>query len=255
MYQGTLHSGTPKLAGTHLSIEPIDGWKIGVNRMMQFGGGPRKVDAGDVFDAFFDPAGNDNGDLAGGADNELGDQIASVTSTLKFDWGLPTELYFEYGGEDTKEHQNYQFGNIAYSLGLFLPRLTNNVSLRFEHTSMHSFWYKNYIYPTFGNTVNGYVIGHFAADQRLFGDSTPSEVNVLEFTFSESLSSFWKAKLTSISNESNFSAGFNYEYDDAIELQLSNTCQLDEHTLETTLTYGEDVFGDNYTWLSVAYFW
>ncbi|MEQ3440926.1 MULTISPECIES: capsule assembly Wzi family protein [unclassified Pseudoalteromonas] len=258
LYQGELHSGTPKLAGTHFSIEPISGWKIGLNRMMQFGGGPRKVDAGDVFDAFFDPAGNDNVALAGSPDAELGDQFASITNVINFNWGLPTELYFEYGGEDTKEHKNYQFGNVAYSLGAFFPKLTDSISFRFEHTNMHSFWYKNYIYPTMGNTVDGFVVGHFAADQRYFGDGVPSEVNVLEMTYSESFQSLWRAKLSTISNKSNYEydiGGFSEEYDDAIELQLSNTRQLNEHTLETTLTYGEDVFGDNYTWLSVAYFW
>jgi hypothetical protein len=109
-----------------------------------------------------------------------------------------------------------------------------------------------------GNTVDGFVVGHFAADQRYFGDGVPSEVNVIEMTYSESFQSLWRAKLSTISNKSNYEydiGGFSEEYADAIELQLSNTRQLDEHTLETTLTYGEDVFGDNYTWLSVAYFW
>lgn len=258
LYQGELHSGTPKLAGTHFSIEPLSGWKIGINRMMQFGGGPREVNASDVFKAFFDPAGNDNGELAGGPDSELGDQFASITSTINFDFGLPTELYFEYGGEDTKEHQNYQFGNVAYSIGAFFPQITDTVALRYEHTNMHSFWYKNYIYPTSGNTVDGFVVGHFAADQRYFGDGVPSQTHVLELSYLESLSSLWVAKLSSIKNESNYHydiGGYSKEYESAIELQLSNTRQLNEHTLETTLTYGEDVFGENYTWLSVAVYW
>ena len=76
LYQGKLHDGTPKLAGTHFSFEPIDGWKIGFNRMMQFGGGPRKVSTKDIFKAYFDPAGNDNAGLTGSRDAELGDQWA-----------------------------------------------------------------------------------------------------------------------------------------------------------------------------------
>ena len=167
-------------------------------------------------------------------------------------------MYFEYGGEDTKEHQNYQFGNIAYSIGAFFPQITDTVALRYEHTNMHSLWYENYIYPTFGNTVDGFVVGHFAADQRYFGDGVPSQTHVLELSYLESLSSLWVAKLTSIKNESNYHydiGGYSKEYESAIELQLSNTRQLNEHTLETTLTYGEDVFGENYTWLSVAVYW
>ncbi|KKK51085.1 hypothetical protein LCGC14_3118480, partial [marine sediment metagenome] len=45
------------------------------------------------------------------------------------------------------------------------------------------------------------------------------------------------------------------DYEQAIELQLSNNRKWQEYNIETTLTYGEDVFGDNYTWLSVALFW
>ncbi len=269
LYQGELHSGTPKLAGTHFSIEPLDGWKLGLNRMMQFGGGPRKVDVGDVVDAFFDPAGNDNSGLTGSKDNELGDQYVTITSTVNFNWGMPVELYFEYGGEDTKDHKNYQFGNTVSNLGFFLPKLSNTMSLRYEYTNIHSLWYVNEIYPAYGNTVGGFVTGHYAADQRytdlhangvarVYADAPPTQVHSMELTYSESYRSFWRSKLTLIENESNYLNEWGQttaEYEKAVELQLSNTRQLNEHTLETTLTYGEDVFGDNYTWLSVAYFW
>lgn len=258
LYQDELHDGTPKLAGTFISIEPISGWKIGINRMMQFGGGPREVDFSDVFKAFFDPAGNDNSQLAGGSDNELGDQFASITNSINFNWGMPAEVYFEYGGEDTKEHKNYEFGNIAYSLGAFLPKLTDSISLRYEHTSMHSLWYKSYIYPTYGNTKDGYVVGHFASDQRYFGDGDPSDVHSVEFTYGETLDSFWRTKFTLIDNDSGYVNnvdGVSEQYEQAIELQLSNNRKWQDYNIETTLTYGEDVFGEKYTWLSMALFW
>ena len=258
LYQVKLHDGTPKLAGTHISIEPVDGWKIGLNRMMQFGGGPREVNAGDVFKAFFDPAGQDNSKLAGGPDNELGDQFASVTSVINFNWGMPAELYFEYGGEDTKEHKNYELGNIVYNLGLFLPIVTDDLAVRYEYTSMHSLWYKNYIYPKVGNTREGFVIGHYAADQRNFNDGVPSDIHSLEVSYAQSSASFWRTKFTLIDNESGYvdnQGSVSDQYEQAIELQISNNRQWQEYNIETTLTYGEDVFGDDYTWLSVALFW
>ena len=269
LYQGELHSGTPKLAGTHFSIEPLDGWKLGLNRMMQFGGGPRKVDAGDVIKAFFDPAGNDNSGLTGSKDKELGDQYATITSTINFNWGMPIELYLEYGGEDTNNHKNYLFGNTVTNVGFFLPKLTGKMSFRYEYSNMESLWYVNEIYPVYGNTVDSFVTGHYAADQRytdyhangvnrVYADAPPTQVHSMEMTYNESYRSLWRSKLTFIENKSNYLNEFGQTtagYEKAIELQLSNTRQLDEHTLETTLTYGEDVFGDNYSWLSVAYFW
>ncbi|TGE76875.1 hypothetical protein C7Y70_18115 [Pseudoalteromonas sp. KS88] len=257
LYQGELHDGTPKLAGTHISIEPISGWKIGLNRMMQFGGGPREASAGDVFKAFFDPAGNDNAAMVeGGRDNELGDQLASFTSSVNFYWGMPIELYLEYGGEDTKNHKNYQFGNIAYNFGAFIPKLTESLSLRYEYSNIHSLWYLNTIY-TYGNTKDGYVIGNFISDTKPRGEGDPSKASVLEMSYTESLHSLWQAKVTVVDNSDGFfdTNGLYYDYEQSIELQLSNNRQWQEYNIETTLTYGEDVFGDDYAWLSVALFW
>ena len=134
---------------------------------------------------------------------------------------------------------------------------------------MESLWYVNEIFPVYGNTVDSFVTGHYAADQRytdyhangvnrVYADAPPTQVHSMEMTYNESYRSLWRSKLTFIENKSNYLNEFGQTtagYEKAIELQLSNTRQLDEHTLETTLTYGEDVFGDNYTWLSVAYFW
>ena len=70
--------------------------------------------------------------------------------------------------------------------------------------------------------------------------------------------SFWRTKLTLIDNESGYVDNLGFvsdQYEQAIELQLSNNRQWQEYNIETTLTYGEDVFGDDYAWLSVALFW
>ena len=253
--KGERHDGTPKLAGTHFSIEPISGWKVGFNRMMQFGGGPREASAEDVFKAFFDPAGQDNSELAGGADNELGDQTASITSVINFNLGMPVELYIEYGGEDTKSHKNYQFGNTVSSLGIFLPKVGSKTSIRYEFTNMHASWYTNYLYPTYGNSKEGFVVGNFVADQRVFLNAVPTKLHTFEISTFDSLESLWRAKLVMINNEQDSVEYASVQYEQAIELQLSNNRQWQEYNIETTLTYGEDVFGDDYAWLSVALFW
>ncbi len=53
-------AGHPQVAGLHLSIEPLPGWSLGVSRIMQYGGGDREDSFGDLLDAFFNPAENDN---------------------------------------------------------------------------------------------------------------------------------------------------------------------------------------------------
>jgi desulfoferrodoxin (superoxide reductase-like protein) len=258
LYQGTLHSGKPKLAGTHFSIEPLDGWKLGLNRMMQFGGGPRKVAIKDVFKAYLDPAGNDNNGVTGTRDTELGDQWVTFTSTLRSNIVMPIEWYFEYGGEDTKGHKNYQFGNTAANFGVYLPQLTKESTLRYEYSNMHSLWYVNEIYPLYGNSVDGAVMGSFIGDQRQFDDAAPSQAHIIEATYSENLHSLWRAKYTRIANESNYlnelgQLGQSYEVGQ--ELQISNSRKISQRQVETTLTVGKDVFGESYTWLSVNVYW
>ncbi|MBQ4847423.1 capsule assembly Wzi family protein [Pseudoalteromonas sp. MMG005] len=258
LYEGKLHSGRPKLAGTHFSLEPIDGWKIGLNRMMQFGGGPREVNVKDVLKAYFDPAGNDNSGLTGSRDEELGDQWVTFTSTLRTTTVLPVEWYIEYGGEDTKGHKNYQFGNTATNLGFYLPKLTAESTLRYEYSNQHSLWYVNQIYPTYGNSIGGAVMGSFIGDQRKFGDAAPSQAHVIDVTYSESFTSLWRAKYTRIENKSGYlnelgQLGENYEVGQ--ELQISNSRSIAKKQVETTLAVGKDVFGQSYTWLSVNVYW
>ena len=248
-YKGTLHNGTPRLAGTHISFEPVDGWKIGANRMMQFGGGPRKVSMKDEFKAYLDPAVKDNTISNLTSDQELGDQWATITSTIRTNWILPIEWYLETGGEDTREHKNYQFGNVVNSFGIYLPQFTQSMTLRYEYTNMHYAWYVNHVYPKSGNSINGSVVGHFAADKRILNDGVASKIHSMEINYSSDSSSLWKMKLSSVQNERKAT------YQTSNELQISNNRAYDDKRLETTLTLGKDVFGENYTWLSVNLYW
>lgn len=165
--------------------------------------------------------------------------------------------------------KNYKFGNTVSSIGVFFPIILNDISFRYEYTNMHSLWYVNSIYAVKGNTKGGFVTGHFASDQRYFEDyfkgeqvvytdAPPTKSHTLELIYQNSSSSIWFSKLTLIENESNYyntHGQYSAQYEQAIELQLSNNRQWQEYNIETTLTYGEDVFGDDYAWLSVALFW
>ncbi len=245
-YQNEWHDGRPRLMGTHISVEPLKGWKLGFNRILHFGGGPREVSTKDIAKAFFDPAGNDNT----GTDNEFGDQIASVTSLFAFDWVLPAELYFEYGGEDTQGSSNYSLGNQVHSVGLHLPRVTNNIAVRYEYNKWKTAWYTNHNYK-FGNTNDGVVYGHFAGDQRVFSDAVPSQVHSLSVDYFANASSFWQTKLVMINNESDAT----YQYEKGLELQIINSQKWNKYRIESNITLGKDVFDDNYGHASISFFW
>ncbi|MFY8274374.1 capsule assembly Wzi family protein [Pseudoalteromonas sp. SSDWG2] len=247
LYQGQWYDGSPRVAGTHISFEPLEGWKVGLNRIMQFGGGPREVGFSDVVDAFFDPAGSDNSYSEQERDTELGDQLASVTSSFYFDWGMPTELYFEYGGEDTQGGTNTSLGNQVTSFGVYLPELTSSISARYEYNKWKTAWYTNSLYR-FGNTNDGFVFGHYAADRRVFGDGVPAQVHALVVDYQQDMDSLWQVKLTMQDNESALYTG-------SQELQLLNSQVIDGYRVETQITYGKDVFDESYGHASLSLYW
>ena len=161
LYQDELTTGKPGYMTMHLSMQPFDWWTIGFNRAYMFGGGGRSVSLGDIWDAIIDPVNSDNcgGTELVDCDDEVGNQIASITQQFNFSvYDFPITFNYEYAGEDTKEHKNYQLGNIAQSFGLFLPYLGQHTSLNAEYTKFHTHWYVHHIYGD-GYTNKGNVMG------------------------------------------------------------------------------------------------
>jgi len=247
-YQSTWHDGRPHLLGTHLSIEPLDGWKLGFNRLLQFGGGPREVSVGDIINAFFDPASNDNSYSQDEMDREFGDQLASVTTSYSFDTELPIEVYAEIAGEDTQGGSNLSFGNQATNAGIFLPQLYGNFALRYEYNRWKTSWYTNHNYA-YGNTNNGRVFGHYAGDQRTFGHGVPAEVHRATVDYYESLSASWSASVATVNNSDKA------QYDKAYEFQLENRRVWQGKHVDSKLTFGKSVFSEKYGQLSVTVSW
>jgi hypothetical protein len=123
---------------------------------------------------------------------------------------------------------------------------------------MHSLWFVNQIYETTGNTINGAVVGHFASDRSNFDDGAPSQIHTFETTYFSSPSELWSLKYSMIDNTSEYLnelGELGGQYETSHELQIINNRAYDDKRLETTLTLGKDVFGENYTWLAVNVYW
>ncbi len=132
LYQGKYVSGHPRLDGFHVAIEPVSGWSFSVNRLMQYGGGPRPSSLTDLFKAFFNPSRYDNTNPNLTFDQQFGNEEASVTSSVLFPGKVPFEVYAEYAGEDTSRGRSYLLGNSAMSVGIHFPRLWNRFDLTYE---------------------------------------------------------------------------------------------------------------------------
>src|SRR5262245_16488422 len=49
-------SGKPRVAGVQIGIQPVAGWSLTANRILQYGGGSRSSSYRDLFNAFFNPS-------------------------------------------------------------------------------------------------------------------------------------------------------------------------------------------------------
>lgn len=247
-YSGRWHDGKPHLLGTHLSIEPIAGWKLGFNRILQFGGGPRKVSIENILKAFIDPATEDNSNTKEQQKTELGDQMASVTSSYRFATKLPIEVYAELAGEDTQGGSNFSLGNQATSFGIYMPKVSQNIDLRYEYNRFKTGWYTNGMYP-FGNTNNGRVIGHYAGDQREFGHGVPAEIHKASIDLFADIVTSWGLSMASINNKDR------NLYQKGKEFGLNGRHYWRNNRIETKLTCGKSVFSKKYVYFSTALFW
>lgn len=207
LFQGTRSSGRPGLFGVHLGIEPAQGFSIAVNRVMQFGGDGRSKSLSTMLKAFFDPSGRDNtdGDLA--PDDEAGNQLASITTRFDSSGRFPFSVYMEYAGEDTSSSENFRLGNTALSVGLFLPQVTPRVDATYEFSEFQNAWYVSGIYAN-GYTNEGSIIGHWAGNERQFGDGVGTQVHTLLFNWELPRDNLLHATVRTIDNQDTSAVGY-----------------------------------------------
>jgi len=242
LFQGERTSGHPRLAGFHLSMEPASGWAIGVNRLMQYGGGPRGGNSlRDLLDAFFQPSQFDNVDVASAS--QFGNQTASFTSRFLFTGKTPFAVYFEYAGEDTSHGNNYLLGNAALSVGIHLPRLWRTLDLTYEASEWQNTWYTNAVYGD-GLTNDGHVIGHWAGDDRKFGDGVGGQSHMLRVGWEPRFGGLMQLRLRTLANESYSQVAYERAYD----AMLSYSRDWRQFAIGGEVSAGRNVFGGSFSW-------
>ncbi len=246
-------SGKPNILSMHLSLQPVDWWTIGFNRTFMFGG-EKSVSISDVWNAFIDPLSTDNcggeSDLVDCA-QEFGNQQASLSN--KFDLQLfdfPLSLYYEYAGEDTKDYSNYQLGNIAQNFGLFLPYLTDVLSLNLEYSKFHTAWYVHHIYDE-GYANDKVKMGHWwgnfkAANDKAAGSAASMRIDWQTQTFAQITLLYRTASVAS-------SAIADYQRSQQVELTFKKV--LKSGFVNLAINIGEGTLGEKHLGTSVSYIW
>ncbi|HEV8442451.1 MAG TPA: capsule assembly Wzi family protein [Steroidobacteraceae bacterium] len=234
-------SGNPRIMGLQLTMEPVSGWALGLNRIMQYGGGTRDSSFGSAWQAFFNPSGKDNTTL--GPDAQFGNQLGSITSQFIFPGKLPFAVYFEYGGEDTSRGNNLLLGNSSLSAGINFPRLGHGLDLTLEASEWQNAWYVHGIYGD-GLTNYGHVIGHWGGDERQFGDGVGAQTEMMRVGWEPGFGGLLQLQLRTIENQSYSGVPYQRGYD--ASLRYSRTWK--EFTLGGEGFAGRDVFGNNFQW-------
>ncbi len=234
-------SGNPRLAGFHVSFQPLAGWSIGFNRIIQYGGGERPDSFGDLWDAFFDPSGKDNT----GTTADFGNQAASITSRLIIPAATPFSVYFEYAGEDTSKSSNFHLGNAALSGGIYFPTLWEKFDLTVEISEWQNGWYVHHIYLD-GLRHEGNVVGHWGGDWRVVNDAVGGNSFMTRLGWQAGSGAVIEATYRTLDNES-YSAPV---YERAHALQVRYSRSWNEFLIGAEMDLGSDVFGESFSRLS-----
>jgi hypothetical protein len=245
-YQGGLTSGHPQLAGTSFLIEPAPGWSLGLNRLMQFGGGARSgSNLADLFRAFVDPSGYDNTRTGSSTDNEFGNQQAAWTSSFIYPGSRPFIVSFEYAGEDTSHSTSGRLGNAALSMGLRFPRFWRDVGLTYEVSEWQNGWYAHHIYYD-GMVNDGRILGHWGAARRRAGDDVGARSQMLRLDWETRAGGSIELQLRTLKN----AAYSTTPYRQMNEIGVSYSRPFRNAMVGSQLLLGRDPLGKDYLRLS-----
>ena len=195
LYQGDLASGSPKLFGTQLSIEPFPGWSIGINRSLEYGGGGGLPgSARFLLRDFFKPS---------GLSQSQGNQQASYVSRFTYPGKIPFAVYFQYAGEDNSDGGSYLLGNPALTAGIDLPRVARYFDVTYEFSEWQNIWYVHNIFLQ-GMTDDHLVLGQWGADQRNFGDGVGARSQMLRIGWETPFGGYLEERVRTLANQSYF---------------------------------------------------
>lgn len=240
-FAGEPNRGRPRVAGVHLSIEPAHGWSIGVNRILQYGGGPRPGGPGSLLRAFFNPSRYDNTNAQLTSDQQFGNQLASITSQFLFPGKVPFSVYFEYAGEDTSNGKNYLLGNSSLAAGIRFPRLWQRFDFTYEVSEWQNGWYVNGVYGD-GLTNEEHIIGHWGGDERVRGDDVGARTMMARIGWEPAFGGSLELRYRTITNQSYGKSPYQRGYDGT----LSYSYPLGMFAIGGEVFMGRNVFGEDF---------
>jgi hypothetical protein len=249
LYKGVVQEGDPRLFGSQFSIEPFPGWSVGINRLLEFGGGSGlPSSAGFVARQFFKTS-----DVV----QLQGNQQASYVTRFISPTRVPFALYFQYAGENTSLGGEYLLGDPMMSGGIDFPRLFRYFDVTYEVSEWADNWYVHFVF-LHGMTQDQLVLGAWGAEQRNFGDGVGARSQMLRVGWSPPFGGYLEERVRLLANQ-NYFGGDNrvyvaderaYPYRHYVDVSLRYTRPWNGLTLGGEAEGGHDVFGKNFARLS-----
>jgi len=192
LYNGNHAIGDPRLFGAQFSIEPFSGWSLGINRLLEYGGGAGlPSSASTLLRNFFSPS---------GTAQTQGNQQASYISRFILPAKTPFAVYFQYAGEDNSDGGSYLLGNPAISAGIDFPRIFRYFDATYEISEWSNIWYVHNIFLN-GMTNDRLVLGNWGADQRNFGDGVGARSQMLRVGWEPAFGGYMEARVRTLQNQ------------------------------------------------------
>lgn len=247
--------GRPYLAGTQISIMPVDWFEFGLSRTFTFGGGQRKVSFSDFIKVFMSPT-EDNLNVAGcttaDPNCEFGNQQLALSGALKFDFaGMPAHLYGALGTEDSARSSNLYPGNVLMTMGGYFPWLTEKNDLRVEYSEFERGWYTHHVYRD-GYVNGGRVLGGSWGDMQGSELGQPGNALQVQIGYDRSRSQRWDLILRRTGSHA--VTGWQYANHMRIGWRWMPG-DMGAGEWSATLDLGETGMGDTYWRVGVGYGW
>jgi hypothetical protein len=245
-FNGVPSSGNPRLSGLSVSMSPASGFAMGINRLLQYGGGARGgTGVKDFVKALFRPNSTNLPDAVG--NREFGNQEASITATHDFNVGIPFAVHLEYAGEDNSYGGPYLLGKTDLTLGLDFPQLWHDFDFGYEVSEWQNTWYVHHLYGD-GMTNDGDVISNWFGDNRVFGDAVGGISHMLRIGWEPGFGGYMQLRYRTLAND--FYSAEPYRH--LQELTLRYGSEWHGHSVGVELGGGRDVLGHSFLRLAAS---
>ena len=250
LYDHVLSRGNPHLFAVQISVEPFPGWSLGVNRLLEYGGGSGLPDSARfLLRDFFKPS---------GLSQTQGNQQASYVSRFIFPGKTPFAVYAQYGGEDNSNGGSYLLGNTATSVGIDFPKLWRHFDLTYEVSEWQNIWYVHNIFLD-GTTNDGIVEGNWGAQERMFNDGVGARSQMLRIGWEPPFGGYLEERVRTVANEPYYGGDLRqyypgeppaYPYRHYHDVSVRYSHPWDDLTLGGEVFFGRDVFGKSFSEVS-----